>query len=78
MISQERDHYRLSFILYNCFVFLWGGGFLTKTGKLILTANMTLLEPKKVSPNGRTIQLSINAYQMRPNKPYNFFDQKYL
>lgn len=47
-----------------------GGGFLTKTGKLILTANMTLLE--------RTIQLSINAYQMRPNKPYNFFDQKYL
>lgn len=48
MISQERDHYRLSFILYNCFVFLWGGGgFLTKTGKLILTANMTLLEPKK-------------------------------
>lgn len=70
MISQERDHYRLSFILYNCFVFLWGGGFLTKTGKLILTANMTLLE--------RTIQLSINAYQMRPNKPYNFFDQKYL
>lgn len=47
MISQERDHYRLSFILYNCFVFLWGGGFLTKTGKLILTANMTLLEQKK-------------------------------
>lgn len=33
MISQERDHYRLSFILYNCFVFLWGGGGFNKNRK---------------------------------------------
>lgn len=33
MISQERDHYRLSFILYNCFVFLWGGGIFNKNRK---------------------------------------------